>query len=264
VVEIPARPRPSDTVPVGTTSVGLHVEVPDGDGPWPAVVVLHDASGFTSDTVEQCRWLAGAGFIAAAPDLFDGGSLLGCLRQAIGQYATWEGRVFEQVEAVRSALAGRSDCTGRVGVLGFCLGGGFALSLAPGHGFQAASANYGVLPKDADRFFAGACPVIGSYGGRDRMLKGAAARLESSLSAAGVPHEVHEYPQAGHAFLNDHGPGEVPALFHLFAPLIRAGYHRPSAELARERIEAFLHEHLTGDVPPESRPDGPTTDPSRD
>ena len=120
------------------------------------------------------------------------------------------------------------------------MGGGFALSLAPGHGFVAASANYGMIPKDAEQYFVGACPIIASYGGRDLSLRGAGPKLEAALTAAGVEHEVDVYPQAGHGFLNDHGPGEVPFLFQLMAPLTRNGYHRPSAELARERIVAFL------------------------
>jgi hypothetical protein len=57
------------------------------------------------------------------------------------------------------------------------------------------------------------------------------------------------YPDAGHGFLNDHLPGEVPFLFQLVAPLMPNGYHEASATIARERIVAFLHQHLAGPVP---------------
>jgi carboxymethylenebutenolidase len=240
------RPTPDLRVPTPGGDLPVHLAVPATDGPWPAVVVLHDAAGMTTDLVNHCKWLAGEGFLAAAPDLLRGGSIARCLRDIVRDYATWEGQTFAQVEAVRRWLADREDCTGRVGVIGFCLGGGFALSLAPGYGFAAASANYGRLPRDAERYLQGACPVVASYGGRDLSLRGAATTLRRALDAAGVDNDVKEYPDAGHGFLNDHAPGEVPFLFSLSRPVLRVGYHEPSARDARERIVAFFRTHLGG------------------
>jgi len=78
------------------------------------------------------------------------------------------------------------------------MGGGFAL-LTVHSGFEAVSANYAFLPKQLDDAMADACPVVASYGGRDRALRGAAATLDDALTRAGVVHDVREYPEAGHA-----------------------------------------------------------------
>ena len=87
-----------------------------------------------------------------------------------------QGRIFEEVEAVRDWLIRQPGCSGRAGVIGFCMGGGFALLLAPDHGYDVASVNYGTVPKDAPDLLARACPIVGSFGGKDLTLRGAAGR----------------------------------------------------------------------------------------
>ncbi|MCB9760143.1 MAG: dienelactone hydrolase family protein [Alphaproteobacteria bacterium] len=223
------------------------VATPTGDGPWPGVVVLHDILGMTTDLRQQALWLASEGFLAIAPDFFAHERQPWCVLRAVRQILRRRGRAFEEVEAARAWLAARSDCTGRIGVIGFCLGGGFAVALAVDRGFDAASVNYGMVPKDAETFLAAACPIVGSFGGLDRSLLSSAERLEEVLTTHGIPHDVKIYPEATHAFMNDHVPEEVPRWMlkadRLFGP---TGHHAASAQDARARILRFFRAHLEG------------------
>jgi carboxymethylenebutenolidase len=229
---------------LGLTGV---LAVPEGPGPWPGVVLVHEAYGLNDVMRRQVVRMAEAGYVALMPDLFTQGGPRKCLGATFRALRSGQGRAFVDIESARSLLASRPDSTGQIGVLGFCMGGGFALAAASHRGFDAASANYGMLPRDLDDALEHACPIVGSYGGRDRSLTGAAAKLETVLTAHGIPHDVKEYPDAGHAFLNDADSGPAVARF-LTKRIMGAGPNPEAAADAWQRIEAFFAEHLAEPV----------------
>ena len=219
--------------------------VPSGAGPWPGVVMVHEAFGVTDVMRRQVARMASAGYVALMPDLFVDGGPRRCLVATFRALRSGEGRAFVDIESARDVLRARDDSTGKVGVLGFCMGGGFALAAAAGHGFDVSSVNYGMLRQYLDDDLRGACPIVGSYGGRDGSLRGATAKLEGALTRLGVPHDLKEYPEAGHSFLNDAESG--PAAVRLLTRrILGAGPDPEAAADAWRRIEAFFAEYLRG------------------
>jgi carboxymethylenebutenolidase len=206
------------------------------------VVVIHEALGLTDSIKRLTGRLAAAGYLAFAPDLYGGKSFVRCIRAAFQQLKVGSGPAFTVLESAREWLGAREDCTGQTGVIGFCMGGGFALLCAPRDGFAVASVNYGDVPQDAERALAGACPVVASYGARDLMGLKPPERLEKALTALQLPHDIKVYPGAGHHFMTE---PKHPALAPL-ANFARMGYNEAAAEDSWHRIFAFFAENLRG------------------
>jgi carboxymethylenebutenolidase len=151
--------------------------------------------------------------------------------------ASGQGRALDDIRDAREYLSSRGDCTGRVGVAGFCLGGGLAM-LVSADGFDVAAPSYGHLPRHPERQLAGSCPVVASYGGSDFMLPGAAAKLESVLTSLDVPHDVKEYPGVKHGFLFKH-TGKLAVTEPLMVK-----YDAAAAEDAWQRIFSYFDTYL--------------------
>ncbi|MGH7882698.1 MAG: dienelactone hydrolase family protein [Candidatus Dormibacteraceae bacterium] len=219
-----------------------YLAVPSGPGgPSPAVVLIHDIFGMSANLRAHADRFANHGYIALAPDLFAWGGKIRCLRAIFAALRDRTGRPFDYIDAARQWVAKRNDCTGRVGVIGYCMGGGFALLAAsPEHEFAASSVNYGTVPDDAESVLAGACPIVGSFGGRDHHPpSGTANRLANTLESLGIDHDVKEYSGVGHGFMNDHrGPVTV------IAKVMGAGYNAEASEDAWGRILDFFGQHL--------------------
>lgn len=217
---------------------------PDGEGAFPGVLVLHESYGLNDDIRRIARRFAQAGYVAMCPDLYSHGTRIVCLSRVIVDMLRGSiAREIEDILAARNALSARPDVDSeRVAVAGFCQGGGFALIAGTKPGFRAAAVNYGEVPSDRSHLD-GVCPVIASYGAKDRVVGiKAAERLERHLAALGVPHDIKTYDQAGHSFFSRYD-GYQAWLARLPTPLA-VGYDQEAAEDAWRRMLAFFDEHV--------------------
>lgn len=222
-----------------------HLARPEVAGRAPAVLVVHEAFGLTDEMRAHADRVAGAGYLALAPDLYSWGIKPRCVAATMVAISRGHGRVFDDIEAARTWLAGHDESTGAVGIVGFCMGGSLALACAPRGGYAAAAPNYGEVPTDAEHALEGICPVVASFGSKDRYLRGHARRLTAALETLGVPHDVKEYEGATHGFMNEH-PGLLPKLTGTLLPL---RFDEATADDAWSRIFGFFDRHLRAPAP---------------
>lgn len=232
---------------IDVAGVPAYLAVPEGEDPWPGLVLVHEIYGLDDQMRGHADRLAGLGFLTLAPDLFTRGRRLTCLRATFSALAKGTGAPFDDIAATRARLLADPRCNGRVGLIGFCMGGGFALALAGSGDYDAVAPNYGRPPADPGALD-DSCPVVASYGGRDGAMRGVADRLRTQFDAQGVPNDVKEYPAAGHGFLNtvDVNPWWMAPMSRFF---LHAGHEPASAADAWARIDAFLHQHLDAPDP---------------
>ncbi|MGK2866743.1 MAG: dienelactone hydrolase family protein [Mycobacterium sp.] len=232
---------PKVTYPAPAGPMSGYLAEPAGDGPWPAVIVVHDVRGITADLRRISDRLAAAGYLTLAPALYGRGLKITCMIATTRAHFSGEGDAFDDIVAARDHLLADPNCTGKVGLVGFCMGAGFVLQLAPSGKFDATAPNYGVSPKNME-MLAESCPVVASYGAKDRIARrGSAAQLEAALAAGGVVRDIKEYENVGHGFMNDFG---IPAPFDVIERLAGMAYSEPEAEDAWRRIMTFFGEHL--------------------
>jgi carboxymethylenebutenolidase len=144
------------------------------------------------------------------------------------------------VDAMRQWLADRSDCSGKFGAATEKpWPAASRIAKPPVAQNPVTPVFYGQVPNDIDAILDGACPMVASYGGRDWTLKGAATRLDSALERRQIEHDVKEYPNAGHSFLDDH-----KGLIGVLGTVFGSSYKDKDAADARGRIRAFFARHL--------------------
>jgi carboxymethylenebutenolidase len=234
------------TVPSGAASLSAELFMPADAGPHPGVVVLHESFGLNDDIRRISSRFADAGYAALAPDLYSHGRRLVCLSRVLVDMTSGHvDREVADILAAREVLAERDEVDAdRIAVAGFCQGGGFALIAGTRGEFAAAAVNYGVVPSRRARLD-GLCPVVASYGAKDRIVgRNMAERLESHLSALGVPHDIKTYADAGHSFLS-RVDGWQGWIARLPSPMA-VGYEAHAAEDAWQRMLGFFAQHVAG------------------
>jgi carboxymethylenebutenolidase len=207
----PVRAAPAPSYARGVLN-GVEVIIPAGGGapPTPAfavvpaapkrgVVVIHELFGRRPEIDDVVRRFGEAGYAAVAPDLFARGRLA-CLLDYFRAMRSRRGSIVEQRRNARSWLCDRAGLAPeRVGLIGFCFGGGYAL--LAGSGWAAVSSNYGPVP--AAEAMRGIGPVLACYGRRDRTMAKAPDQLRERLAAIGHEPPRIELFDAGHSFLTD-------------------------------------------------------------
>jgi carboxymethylenebutenolidase len=204
---------------------------PSGAGPFPAVLVIHENRGLNPYIEDVARRVATEGLLALAPDGLspvggypgnddDGRALQAGLDQA---------KLRTDMANSARHLKAHALSSGKLGVTGFCWGGGTTNFLAAtlGSDVQAGVPFYGAAAETA-AVAAIKAPLMIQYAENDERINAMWPAFEAALKAAGVPYEMHIYPGTQHGFHNNSTPR----------------YHEPSAKLAWERTIAFFKKHL--------------------
>jgi carboxymethylenebutenolidase len=210
-----------------------YLATPAGKGPAPAVIVIHEWWGLDAWVKQQADALAAAGYVALAPDLYRG--KVTDKQEEAHQLMSGlsEDRALADLKGAWAHLQGMAGVRkDRIGVIGWCMGGRYALRLAVEEpALAAAVAYYGAPPTDAAAIERIKAPVLGNFGAEDKGPSPEAVRaFEEAMKKAGKSVDVKVYEGAGHAFANVNNPW--------------GGYRKEAAADAWKRTLAFFERHL--------------------
>jgi carboxymethylenebutenolidase len=203
---------------------------PEGAGPFPGVIVIHEIFGLNDNMRQITQQFAEQGYAALTVDLFSNRNRAICMMQIIYgvMFRPLNNSMLADLNSAFSFLKQMHGVdANRIGSVGFCMGGAYALQMAiTAKGMKAASVFYGANPKPLEAV-AQACPIVGSYPDKDFTTK-AARDLEASLVKYDIPHDIKIYENTQHSFYSQQrSPFEVDA-----------------SKDAWQRMLKFFHEHL--------------------
>ncbi|MCC6568687.1 MAG: dienelactone hydrolase family protein [Anaerolineales bacterium] len=206
---------------------------PEGAGPFPTLVVIQEWWGLDAQTKSIADRFAKEGYLAFAPDLYEGESAkLGDGDTAFALMQKHAPKCPAKLASAFDALKARSDCSGKVGSVGFCFGGHMSLALSVLRPVNAVCTFYGggmqMIFDDLRRSLK--APALGLFGDADESIPaGTIEEFDKLLDEVGVEHEVVVYPNSGHAFFRDSDPSV---------------YKPEAAKDAWDRAKKFFAKHL--------------------
>jgi carboxymethylenebutenolidase len=227
--------------PSGKEMIEGYLAVPEKPGRYPAVIVIHEWWGLNDWVKEQTQKIAELGYVALAVDLYRGKTATDPNDAHELMRGLPQDRAVRDLQAGYDYLATRKDVSGRIGAVGWCMGGGYALQLAIHQPRLAACVvNYGALPTDPNDIQQIAAPVLGNFGADDHGITPADVKaFQKTLSGMGRYVDVKIYDGAGHAFEN---------------PNNEKGYRPEAAADAWSRTVEFLKKAIgVGDQPPSAK-----------
>ncbi len=181
-----------------------YLAVPEGAGPFPAVILIHEWNGLVDRVRQVADALAAEGYVALAADLFQGrtGSNPDENRALVAEAQADPARMIANLNEAVAFLRARPDVTGRVGAMGWCFGGGVALSFGlDGENHEATAIFYGRLIDDPARLAALPHEVYGTFA---RLDQGPSVEqveaFAAALQQAGIPNDLHIYDDVNHGF----------------------------------------------------------------
>jgi carboxymethylenebutenolidase len=203
---------------------------PEGAGPFPGLVIIHEIFGLNENIKDIARRFADAGYAALAVDLFAGRNRAICMFRFMGQMML-NPLNNESIQNLKDTLTFLSEQPGvdaaHLGAVGYCMGGGFAIAWAcQDNRLKAIAPYYGANPRPLEAV-ARMCPVVGSYPDKD-FTTSAGQKLDAALARYDVPHDIKIYPNTRHSFFNDQGPA----------------YAEAAARDSWQRILSFFSEHI--------------------
>jgi carboxymethylenebutenolidase len=216
----------------GDESVKAIVYTPEGKGPFPALMVIHEWWGLNDWVKEQAAKLADQGYVTIAIDLYRGKVAASPDVAHELMRGVPEDRARRDLKAAFDYLESRSDVKkNKIGAIGWCMGGGYALDVALDEPTLAADViNYGHLATDPAELKKINAPILGLFGAQDRgITPDDVHKFGDALDKLGKKIDVTIYPDAGHAFEN---------------PNNKDGYRPKDAQDAWNKTVAFLEENL--------------------